>query len=151
MKSGRLDILLVDDDENDVFMVQKATARSGAGHTIQAVRDGEEAICYLRGVGQYADRQKFPLPNVIVTDLKMQRVSGFDFLRWLRSHPECGVIPALVFTSSRMDQDILEAYKLGANSFLTKPVSLEGLVELLRITYEYWSRCECPPTPGNCT
>src|SRR2546430_845852 len=89
MKSGRLRILLVEDEDNDIFLVQRATERGGAGHRVYPVRDGEEAIHYLRGQGMYADRQKFPLPNVILSDLKMQRMDGFEFLQWLRSHPEC--------------------------------------------------------------
>ena len=150
MKNGRLRILLVEDEDNDIILVQRATERGGAGHTVYAVRDGEEAVHYLRGEGQYADRQKFPLPNVILSDLKMQSMDGFEFLRWLRGHPECSVIPTIVFSSSRQERDVREAYRLGANSYITKPSTAEELMQVLKATYEYWSRCECPPAPKGC-
>ena len=150
MKSGRLRILLVEDEDNDIFLVQRATERGGAGHRVYPVRDGEEAIHYLRGQGMYADRQKFPLPNVILSDLKMQRMDGFEFLQWLRSHPECSVIPTIVFSSSRQESDVRQAYRFGANSYITKPSTAEELMQVLHAIYEYWSRCECPPPPKGC-
>src|SRR6266567_4843344 len=148
MNSGKLDILLAEDWDTDIFFVREATERVGASHTVHAVRDGREAIQYLRGEGQYADRKKFPLPNLILTDLKMPGMDGFEFLRWLRKHPdECSIIPTIVFTSSYLEEDVREAYRLGANSFITKPTALKELVDVLRVTYEYWSRCKCPPRP----
>jgi|SRR5947209_4750250 len=150
MKAGKLVILMLEDDENDILFVQRATERCGAGHTVNAVHNGVQGIEYLRGEGPYADRQKFPLPNVILTDLKMPEMDGFAFLRWLRSHPECGVIPSIVFSSSPLDVDVREAYRLGANSYITKPRDLNELVDTLRATYEYWSRCECPRMPNGC-
>ena len=150
MRRDRLNILLIEDDDHDIFFVQKAMERAGAGDTVQAVHDGEEAILYLRGEGQYADRTRFPLPNVILTDLKMPRMDGFTFLRWLRTHPECSVIPTIVYSSSGQEQDVKEAYLLGANSYLVKPTDLNEMVETLRLMYEYWSKCERPSTTKGC-
>ena len=148
MKTGRLIILLVEDEENDVLFVQQATKKGNAGHIVHSVHHAEEAIHYLRGEGKYADRNKFPLPNVILTDLKMPRMNGFEFLRWLRSHPECSIIPTIVFSSSHLEADVKEAYRLGASSYIAKPRVLNELEEILRVIYEYWSRCECPPASG---
>ena len=143
-------ILLVEDEDNDIFFVKRATERAKAGHTLHAVKDGEEAIHYLRGEGMYADRQKFPVPNVILTDLKMPGMGGMELLKWLRTHPECGVIPTIVFSSSSVESDVRGAYKEGANSYITKPSTIEELSEVLRRLYDYWSVCECPPVPVNC-
>ncbi|HWX22466.1 MAG TPA: response regulator [Candidatus Binatia bacterium] len=100
MKRGQLDILLVEDDENGVFFVQEAIRNGGAGHAVHAVRDGEEAIRYLRGEQEYADRQKFPLPNIIMTNFKMPAMSGLELLRWLRTHLECSINPTIVYSGS---------------------------------------------------
>lgn len=147
MKRGRLVILLVEDDDNDIYFVRKATEASEGGHTVSGVHDGDEAIRYLTGQGQFSDREKFPLPNVVLTDLKMPNMDGFELLRWLRSNPRYGIIPTIVYSSSHLEKDVREAYCLGANSFITKPLRLSEMVELLHVMYAYWSRCECPPTP----
>ena len=144
MKRGRLFILLIEDEEHDAFFVRQATEQGTAGHILHAVRDGREAISYLKGKGQYADRQNFPLPNVILTDLKMPGMNGFDFLRWMRDNPDYWIIPIIVYSNSRLEADVRRAYRLGANAYFTKPNQLADLVEMLRLTYEYWSRCECP-------
>ena len=148
MKRGRLIMLLVDDEENDIYFVRRATEQSDAGHTVYAVNDGEEAIRYLRGKGRYADRHKFPLPNVILTDLKMPGMDGFEFLRWLRHNAGSSIIPTIVYSSSRLEKDVRQAYRLGANCYLVKPNSLEEMVKTLHSMYEFWSRCECPPIPS---
>jgi CheY-like chemotaxis protein len=148
MKAGTLRILLVEDEENDVHLVQRATLIGGANHTVQAVGNGNAAIRYLRGEGQYADRKKFPLPNVILTDLKMPEMDGLEFLRWLRTHPESAVIPTIVFSSSALEADVQEAYRLGANAYISKPPTLNELVEILRVIFEFWSRCQCPAMPN---
>ena len=144
MKRGRLIILLIEDEEHDVFFVRAATQASGVGHELYAVRDGAEAVRYLRGEGDYADRQKFPRPNLVLTDLKMPGVNGFDFLLWVREHPDWGIIPIVVYSSSSLESDVREAYRLGANAYITKPSSLAEMVKLLQATYDFWSRCECP-------
>ena len=80
----------------------------------------------------------------------MPGMDGFQFLEWLRSHPECSVIPTILFTSSAQQDDIIKAYRLGATSFITKPHKIQDLIDLLRALYEYWSRCECPPMQVTC-
>jgi len=145
VKRGHLVILLVEDDENDIILVRKAVEAAGAGHSVHAVQDGEQAIQYLQGLGRFSDRHKYPIPNVVLTDLKMPKIGGFELLHWLRTNPLFSVIPTIMYSSSALEKDVREAYQLGANSYITKPTSLSGLVDTLRILYEYWSRCECPP------
>lgn len=150
MQSETLTILMAEDEEHDVFFVRHALRRLAGQHRLYAVHDGEEAIAYLPGKGQYADRTQCPMPNLIMTDLKMPKVDGFGLLGWLREQPHCMVIPTVVFTSSHLEADVRKAYALGANAYLAKPNGLEEMTEFLRLTSQFWSRCEFPPIPGKC-
>jgi len=143
--SRGLCILFVDDDPNDQLLVRTALRHFGLKPSLQVVRDGEQAIAYLTGAEEFEDRQQFPFPNVLLTDLKMPGMNGFELLQWLRDHPQYSLTPIIVLTSSRIESDVRHAYELGANSFMVKPQGLKQLVELIRITYEYWSRCERLP------
>ena len=138
-------MLLVEDDDNDIFLVRKATESGGKGHAVYAVHDWLEAIDYLKGAGSFADRNKFPVPNVVLTDLKMPKMNGFEFLEWLRANSHFSVIPIIVYSSSRIDVDVRRAYQLGANSYIAKPTNLAAMVDILGTIYSYWSHCECPP------
>ena len=111
---------------------------------MHAVAGGEEAVEYLQGRGRYADRYRFPLPNVILMDLKMPGMNGFTFLRWVRGQPHLSVIPVIAFTSSPAEADVAEAYESGANCYIVKPASLNRLVQMLATIYGFWSRCEYP-------
>jgi len=144
VKRGHLVILLVEDDDNDIYLVRRATGSGGAGHSVHAVHDGMEAIDYLTGVGVFADRNRFPLPNVVMTDLKMPRMGGFDFLHWLRTNPQYSVIPTIIYSSSHLERDVREAYSRGANSYIAKPSGMAQMLEILGTIYNYWSHCECP-------
>jgi len=99
---------------------------------------------------KFADRKAYPVPNIILTDLKMARMGGFEFLHWLKAHPECAVIPTIVFSASSDPGDVKKAYDLGVNSYMVKPTALKDLAELIRVTYDYWSLCERPDRPPNC-
>ncbi len=143
VKRGKLYILLVEDDDPDIFFVKRATEAEN-GHEVQAVHDGNEAIGYLRGEGKYADRGKYHLPNVILTDLKMPGMDGFAFLEWLRANPQHSIVPVVVYSNSHMERDVREAYRLGANAYIAKPSALKDMVHMLRLIYEFWSRCEIP-------
>jgi CheY-like chemotaxis protein len=118
--------------------------------SLHLVDNGEEAIQYLCGSGKYSERNNFPFPTVILSDLKMPRMNGFELLRWVRKHPECSVIPTILFSSSAVEADVKEAYRLGANSYLVKPARMEEFVDLLRLVCEYWTRCERPPALLRC-
>jgi CheY-like chemotaxis protein len=140
-------ILVAEDDPNDVMLLEMAIRMNGVKSPVNVVRDGEEAIEYLEGRGQYSDREKFPLPSVIISDVKMPRRNGLEVVEWVRQHPACSITPILMLSGSRIQHDVLNAYKLGANSYFTKPSTLEELCELLRLALDYWIRCERPGQP----
>ena len=138
-------ILIVDDDENDIFFVKRAFTEINVHCTFQMLKNGQEVIDYLSGHGEYANREKHPLPIMILMDLKMPIMDGFEVLTWLRSRPGLKVIPAVVFSSSDLPTDITRAYELGANSFMTKSVTYDGLLLKLQTLSRYWlEHCKHP-------
>jgi len=139
--SARKTFLLVEDDGFDVEFVENEFNQSPLHISLQAVRDGVEAMHYVEGQGEYADRQKYPLPDVILLDLKMPRMDGFEFLMWLRSRSTDPhrLIPVVVMSSSPLPEDVARAYTLGANSYLIKPVNWEDFRERIRALGIYWS------------
>src|SRR5436190_5081891 len=116
-------ILHVEDDPNDVLLLEHACRKVGVSCNIQRVADGEEAIEYLEGAGDFANRTRFPLPQLILLDLKMPRLSGFDVLSWRRKSEKFKTVPVVVLSSSNHDLDVRHAYELGVNSYLMKLVS----------------------------
>jgi CheY-like chemotaxis protein len=138
-------ILLIDDDPSDVFLVQRAFAKLGLSSQLLVVNDGEEAIRYLSGEGKYADREQFPIPALILLDLKMPRKSGFEVLAWLRSRPTLRRLPVVVLTSSNQMPDINRAYDVGANSYLVKTANPQAMQELTNIIDLYWTKLNQRP------
>src|SRR4051794_7914425 len=114
-------VLIAEDDEDEATLLSRAILKVNPESTFYIVRDGGEAIAFLKGEGKYCDRSQFPFPRVLITDLKMPKVDGFELLGWLHDHPECNVIPKIVFSASAIETDVIEAYKLGANVFFQKP------------------------------
>jgi CheY-like chemotaxis protein len=102
------------------------------------VRDGEEAVAYMSGTGPYANREEYPLPDLVLLDLKMPKCDGFEVLQWLRQQPGFRTIPVVVLTSSEQVRDVNRAYELGANSFLVKPFDFTNLVSLSETLKAYW-------------
>ncbi len=131
-------ILHVEDDPNDVLLVQRAVRKANLPVTVAAVADGELAIAYLAGEKVYHDRQQFPLPDLVLLDLKIPRRSGLEVLSWIRLHPGLRRLPVTVLTSSRHDRDIELAYEAGANSYLVKPVGFDALLEMMTVIHSYW-------------
>jgi CheY-like chemotaxis protein len=131
-------ILHVDDDADDLLLFEHACRKAGLSCQLHAVSDGEEAITYLQGANHFSDRQKYPLPSLILLDLKMPRVNGFDVLAWLRQEEKCRLLPVIVLSSSNHEADVKRAYSLGANSYLVKPVAFDSLVELVQAIERYW-------------
>lgn len=131
-------VLLVEDDPNDVLLIRRAFRKSDVANPIQVVGDGEEAIAYLSGRGPYADRERYPLPVLLLLDLKLPRKSGFEVLEWLRQQPGLKRLPVVVLTSSAETPDVNRAYDLGANSYLVKPVRFEGLLRMVQTLNLYW-------------
>lgn len=132
--------LLVEDDPNDVLFMQQAFNQAPACIRLEAVSDGLHAMHYLEGLGPYANRRTYPLPNVILLDLKMPRVDGFGFLEWLRAKAprEHRLIPVLVMSSSALPEDVQRAYSLGVNSYLVKPVDWYEFKERIKAIGIYW-------------
>jgi CheY-like chemotaxis protein len=124
-------ILHVEDDENDAILFRKACERAGLPARIQRVESVEEATSYLTGDGPYADRAEYPLPQIVILDLKMPRVDGFEFLKWLRHTEVFALLPVLVFTASISREDKCRAMAEGANSYFIKPASFEALVKMV--------------------
>lgn len=149
-QKNRLIILLVEDDANDSFLLQRAFKRNGIDLPVHVCRDGEDAMEYLRAEKQYSDRDKFPFPRVLITDLKMPKCSGFDLLAWLQAHPECNLIPKIVLSASAEEKDVIRAYRLGANCYFRKPSSLDELTELIKVASRFWNTAVLPPLPGKC-
>lgn len=147
-------VLLVEDDPNDVLFVQQEFKRTSKNIRLNVVSDGIEAMRFLEGKDIYKDRQKHPVPHVILLDLKMPRFSGFDFLEWLRfkAPDQLHFIPVVVLSSSNLPQDVSRAYALGVNSFVTKPVNWEEFRQRLHVLAAYWAdnveTPEFPTVPG---
>jgi CheY-like chemotaxis protein len=131
-------ILHVEDDPNDVLLFQRAFRKANLAVNIQSVTDGDKAVAYLSGMEGFADREKFPLPELILLDLKMPRKSGLEVLAWIRGHEKFRRLLVVIFTSSKHDEDINRAYDLGANSYLVKPVGFDMLVDLAKLLHQYW-------------
>jgi len=130
-------ILLVEDEPDDVFFVQHAMEQAGVLHPIQVSSDGQQAIDYLSGAGKYANRQEFPLPCLVLLDLKLPLVMGLDVLKWIRQQPGLSAI-VIVLTSSRQNEDITTAYRLGANAYLVKSPDLNKLQEMANAIKRFW-------------
>ncbi len=131
-------ILLAEDDPNDVLLIQRAFQRNHVANPVQVVRDGEEALAYLSGQAPFADRERHPLPVLLLMDLKMPRKSGLEVLAWVRHQPGLKRLPIIVLTSSNQSPDINRAYELGANSYLVKPAGFDSLLDLVKNLDMYW-------------
>ncbi len=127
MSTSRQTVLLVEDRSDDVLLLQRVLKRANLGRVTHVASTGEEAIAYLDGTGEYADRRSYPLPGIIFLDLKLPGMSGFEVLAWMRQQPQFDRIRVVVLTGSRHTIDVYRAYELGANSFLAKPVDLSSL------------------------
>jgi CheY-like chemotaxis protein len=137
-------ILLVEDSTDDVFFMERAMKAAGFATPLQVAKDGQVALDYLGGVKEYADREKFPLPSLVLLDLKLPQVLGLDVLKWIRSRPDLQVLPVVVLTSSGERSDLERAYRLGANSFMVKP-SPDDLPGLATCLASYWFKYNLIP------
>jgi CheY-like chemotaxis protein len=143
-------ILLVEDDENDVLLVERAFRKAGLQQCLRIARNGEEAINYLSGQEIYADRERYPLPFLVLLDLKMPGMDGFEVLRWARTERELKRLLIVVLTSSILQTDVDRAYELGANSYLVKPVEFDEMVNMVQRFQSYWAEINrMPSSPGN--
>jgi two-component system, response regulator len=133
-----VEILLVEDNPNDVELTVRALKKHNLANSVQVVHDGSEAIDFVFAKGAYEDRKTKEAPSVILLDLKLPKVDGLEVLRAIRSDERTRFIPVVVLTSSREEQDIIESYRLGVNSYIVKPVSFDKFVEMVRELGFYW-------------
>ena len=131
-------ILVAEDDPTDAYFFERAFRRAGLPVTLHFVRDGQEAVDYLHGKGQFADRARYPVPQLLLLDLKMPRLNGFDVLEWVRGQPGLSGVLIVIFSSSEEPRDMNRAYGLGANSYLVKPHSMAELTALVGQFKKYW-------------
>lgn len=130
--------LLVEDDPDQVILLRRSFRRANLLNPLQVVTSGEEAIEYLSGTGKFANRVEFPLPSLVLLDLKMPGIDGFDVLLWIRRQPTMASLRVVVLSTSDETRDIDRAYKLGANSFLVKPSDFEHFVQVSQALNGYW-------------
>jgi CheY-like chemotaxis protein len=130
-------ILMADDDEDDILLTQKALQKGKLLNTLYSVRDGEELLDYLLRRGAFTD-EPAPRPGIILLDLNMPKKDGREALREIKAHAELKDIPIVIFSTSKAEEDIYRSYQLGVNSFITKPVTFEALIEVMQMLGKYW-------------
>lgn len=139
-------ILLAEDDPDDRMLAKEALAESRLANDLRTVTDGVELLEYLRHEGKWTDPASAPRPGLILLDLNMPRMDGREALREIRADPDLRRIPVVVLTTSKAEEDVLRTYDLGVNSFISKPVTFEGLVEVMGTVGRYWLQIvELPP------
>ena len=132
-----LTMLVADDDEDDQVLMQEAIKESKINVNLHFVEDGEELLHYLKRQGKYSE-SKFPRPSLILLDLNMPKKDGREVLKEIKSNDELRQIPVVIFTTSKREEDVYRSYNIGGNSFITKPVTFEGLVDVIKTITEYW-------------
>ena len=149
MRESVVDILLAEDNPNDVRLTMHALRRYNLTNHIHVVRDGAEALDFVFCTGAYVERNMAQPPKVILLDLKLPLVNGLEVLQRLKADPRTHMIPVVVLTSSREERDIVDSYRLGVNSYITKPVNFAQFTEAVRTLGMYWVLLNQPPVlPG---
>jgi CheY-like chemotaxis protein len=139
-------ILIAEDDEEQVALIRRAFKKANLVNPLHVVSNGDEVLSYLKGDGQYARRAEYPLPALLLLDLKMPRKNGFEVLQWVRQQPGLRALRVIVLTNSEDLRDVNRAYQLGANSFLIKPVDFERFVAVIQALQGYWLWMSEAPT-----
>jgi DNA-binding response OmpR family regulator len=143
--SGLPIVLLVEDEEQDVILTQRAFKKAQISCDLRVATDGDQAVDYLGATGEFSDRAANPIPTLILLDLKLPRRNGHEVLRWLRAQPILKQVPVVMLTSSKESEDLKKAYELGANSYLIKPVSFDELLKMVQAMNLYWLSINQPP------
>jgi len=149
-KEERMPILLVEDDPDDIEITRRAFLENHITHPLYIVRDGEETIEFLKKTGRYRSNRTLPRPGLILLDLNIPRIDGREVLRQIKQDPELKYIPTVVLTTSKFDEDILQSYHSGANTFITKSLHFKEFSKMIRIISQYWLEvAEIPANPGH--
>lgn len=138
-------LLLVEDNYDDVLLIRRAFRKAKIKPRMQVVSDGDEAIAYLSQQGKYADSITYPIPSLILLDLKLPRRSGLEVLAWIRQQPKLKRLLVVVLTSSQENSDLAQAYDLGVNSYLVKPIDFQDFVGLVQLITNYWFKANQKP------
>jgi two-component system response regulator len=142
-------ILLVEDNPDDVVLTMRAFEKNNIHNKVIVARDGAEALDYMFGTGMYAGRDDKDLPVVILLDLKLPKIDGLEVLKRLRQDARTKLVPVVILTSSAEEMDVISGYKLGANSYVRKPVNFDNFVEAVKHLGLYWLLLNEPPPPLN--
>ncbi|MEO0898338.1 MAG: response regulator [Bacteroidota bacterium] len=137
-KPKAITILIAEDDEEDRMLLEDAMQEGRISNQRIFVEDGEQLLDYMEGNGDYSDRANFPMPGLILLDLNLPKIDGREALKMIKAHKDWKRIPVIVLTTSKAEEDILRTYDLGVNSFITKPVTFEGLVDVTHTLKHYW-------------
>ena len=148
-KSEKLVILVAEDDPDDFDMIVEVFEENKITNPLFRVPDGVELMAYLRKEGDYEDSSKFPRPGIILLDLNMPKLDGKEALELIKTDPNLKRIPVVVFTSSKLSEDIISSYDLGANSFISKPVNIMDFIRIIRTFSDYWLEIVNVPTNGD--
>jgi CheY-like chemotaxis protein len=138
-------ILLVEDSDDDVVLIRRAFEKAFIPTPIQVVHNGEAALMYLKGEGIFSNRAEYPLPNIVLLDLKLPGMDGFAVLSWIRKQPGVQTLPVIVLTTSNRISDVNRAYRLGANSFFVKEIDFDRSVEFAKTMGQYWLQMALNP------
>jgi DNA-binding response OmpR family regulator len=137
-ETTKMPVLYVEDEENDAFLLQLAFERAGVPNAVRVVKDGQEAVDYLSGAGDYGNREKHPLPCLMLLDLNLPRLSGMEVLQWVRGETRFKGLPVVIFTSSDQPLDRTRALEFGANEYIVKPLNMARMKELVRGLDQRW-------------
>jgi two-component system, response regulator len=144
--TGRpIEILLVEDNNEDLELTLHTLRRENLAHSIHIARDGEQALEFLFCKGEHAQRAADPLPRLVLLDLKLPKIDGLEVLRQLKENPKTRTVPVVIMTSSREERDLINGYRLGANSYIQKPVDFEQFRETVKRAGLYWLETNLPP------
>lgn len=135
-------VLVAEDNPDDALLLRHALEKAGIRARLKIVSDGEELLLYLQGKGAYGNRSLYPLPTLIILDLKMPRRNGLEVLEWLNSNRDISVVPTIVLSASNIEKDVRAAYRLGANTYFVKPSTFDELVETMKAVDAYWRKAE---------
>lgn len=144
-------ILHVEDDANDVLLIERAFRKANFSGKVVFINDGDQALAYLSGAKDYGDRERFPLPTVLMMDVKLPRKSGLEVLAWLRAQPLLRRLPVVMLTSSKQPGDINQAYDSGANCYLIKPVNFDDLIQMIKTLEIFWLNMNQHPVTSELT
>ena len=133
-----IDILIADDDAEDRMLIIDALKESRLKNRVQEVENGEDLLSYLNNKGYFADKKKYPTPGIILLDLNMPKKDGREALKEIKADKTLKSIPIIILSTSKAEEDIIKTYNLGVNSFITKPVTFNAMVEVMNALKKYW-------------